>query len=83
MKEYKVIAMSEKELISILEENGLKVKRIDYDKGFVSANTENNVDERPIIAKHFNVDKAYMFSWDGDQEFPDDIMILLDFNPYE
>lgn len=86
MKEYKVIAMSEEELISILNEYGIEVEEVEYDVGCVSiivADENINDEAEPILAKHFNVDKLYMFCSDTDQEFPDEIMILLDFNPYE
>lgn len=87
MKEYKVIAMSEEELISFLKQNGIELESIIYDMGNVcildDADENINDEVELILAKHFNVDKLYMFCSDTDQEFPNDIMILLGFNPYE
>ena len=87
MKEYKVIAMSEEELISILDENGIEVEEVEYDMGTVCILDDDgeNINDQTnlILAKHFNANKLYMFCSDTDQEFPDDIMIMLDFNPYE
>lgn len=88
MKEYKVIAMSEEELISILKENGIDGICLEYDMGCVSISTiedDNDFYEEAeqILCKHFNIDKLYMFCSDTDQQFPDDIMIMLDYDPYK
>lgn len=87
MKEYKVIAMSEKELISILKRNGIDGISLEYDMGCISIINDDNCnctsEAEQILCKYFKVEKLYIFCSDTDQEFPDDIMILLDFNPYE
>lgn len=87
MKEYKVIAMNEEELFSILKENGIEVYEIEYEMGNVCVlddNSENINDEAEVVLrKHFKADKLYMFCSDTDQTFPDEIMVMLGFNPYE
>ena len=89
MKEYKVIAMSEDELISFLKQNGIEVDgiEIEYDMGNVCILDEDgeNINEQinSILVRHFKVDKLYMFCPDTDQRFSDDIMIMLDSDPYE
>ena len=89
MKEYKVIAMSEDELISFLKQNGIEVDgiEIEYDMGNVCILDEDgeNINEQinSILVRHFKVDKLYMFCSDTDQRFSDDIMIMLDYDPYE
>lgn len=88
MKEYKVIAMNEEELISILKQNGIDGVHLEYDMGCVSIINDDGdyfctSETEQTLCKHFNVDKLYMFCSDTDQRFPDDIMVMLDFNPYE
>lgn len=86
MKEYKVIAMSEEELITILNENDIDFDEVDYDIGNVCIlnDGENINDEAEVVLrKHFKADKLYMFCSDTDQTFPDEIMVMLGFNPYE
>lgn len=89
MKEYKVITMSAYEFLSILKENSINVDEVeieyDMDNVCIFDDDGEDISEQihSILERRFKVDKLSIFCSDTDHKFPDDIMIMLDFNPYE
>lgn len=81
MKTYRTVGLSEEEFIKIIEKvTGKKVERIDYDKGIVNVVDDDNIDYDSMmdgLKKHFNEKYLYIFTEDGDQSLPDEIMIMF------
>ena len=94
MQKFETVGISTKELIDIAEEAGIKINQVFFEMGSVLIDFKCSDDEygdsnddmwdnlNGAIKKHFSVERFYMFSADTDQRFPEDIMIILGYNPY-
>lgn len=88
MKKYTTIALTETEFREIIERRtGKLVNYVDYDMGGVTVDLCESDDKylnaSPIVAEEFGVADAYVFTSDTDQLLPSEIMVLLDYDPYE
>ena len=80
--EYRCIGIEPDELDAIFRKHGQIIGDIDRDMGCVSVSLQDEeIDPETILANHFHSDKAYMFCRDGDQDFPNSFMILLQSKP--
>lgn len=77
-QEYRCVGIELEALSGIFSELGYTLDRIDCDMGCVGVSfKEADEDPEELLAGYFGSKKAVLFCADGDQAFPNTIMILL------
>lgn len=78
VEKYECLGISRYDLQTILEQEGYKVKRISCSYGCVyvmlSGTTET---AENVLAKLYNADRVRLYCEDGEQQFPQEIIIIL------
>lgn len=84
MRKYELICLSDDELIEIAKDREISIEAVDADKGQLDILFDGDVnlwDElKDALKKEFNTENIYMFSSDGDQTLPDQIMLIIGYD---
>lgn len=84
MRKYELICLSDDELIEIAKDREISIEAVDADKGQLGILFDGDVDLwdelKDALKKEFNTENIYMFSSDGDQTLPDQIMLIIGYD---